>query len=93
MAALRELQKVAKLWKCKVDFNEKEQLHFIAKDDHFFIESKNEILIWSKGDNHHSKVGARDFYSAAKQFREETQTTRSTPTQAANELFNQLKGE
>lgn len=91
MGALRELQKVAKLWKSTVHFNEEQGLHFIAKDDHFFIESKNEILIWTKGDGFHSKVDARDFYSAAKQFREEVQTT-SKPTKAANELFNQLKG-
>ncbi|MEZ9342976.1 hypothetical protein AB4165_10335 [Vibrio cyclitrophicus] len=92
MAALRELQKVAKLWKCKVQFNEKEQLHFIQKDDHFFIESKNEILIWSKGDGFHSKVDARDFHTAVKRYREEVETTRPKPTESANELFNQLKG-
>ncbi|MCW8334079.1 hypothetical protein [Vibrio paucivorans] len=91
MAALRELQKVAKLWKTTVHFNEEQGLHFIAKDDHFFIESGNNILIWSKGDGFHSKVNARDFYTAAKQFREETQTT-SKPTEGANELFNQLGG-
>ena len=46
MAALRELQKVAKLWKTTVHFNEEQGLHFIAKDNHFFIESGNNILIW-----------------------------------------------
>ncbi|CAK2765052.1 conserved hypothetical protein [Vibrio crassostreae] len=91
MGALRELQKVAKLWKCKVDFNEEQKLHFIQKDNHFFIESGNNILIWTKGDGFDSKVNARDFHTAAKQFREETQTT-SKPTEGANELFNQLRG-
>ncbi|WP_019614705.1 hypothetical protein [Psychromonas ossibalaenae] len=91
MAALRELQKVAKLWKTTLHFNEEQGLHFIAKDDHFFIEIGNNTLIWSKGDGLHLKVSARDFYSAAKQFREEVETT-SKPTAGANELFNQLRG-
>lgn len=92
MAALRELQKAAKIWKASVQFNEKERLHFIQNDDHFFIESKNEILIWSKGDGSHSKVNARDFYAAVRKYRDEVETTRPKPTESANELFNQLKG-
>lgn len=92
MGALRELQKVAKIWKTKVQLNEKEQLHFIQKDDCFFIESKNEILIWTKGDGFHSKVDARDFHMAVKRYRDEVEATRTKPTESANELFNQLKG-
>ncbi|EIA1494025.1 hypothetical protein [Vibrio parahaemolyticus] len=93
MAALRELQQLAKLWGQQVEFNEEQGLHYFYLNNLYFIESKNHILVAAQGDSNHLKIKARELLRLARERRESLTRGNDLPSEAAISLFTDLRDE
>ncbi|EKB7278233.1 hypothetical protein OOY67_000664 [Vibrio parahaemolyticus] len=91
MAALRELQQLAKLWGQPVEFNEEQGLHYFYLGGHYFIESKKHILIATQGNDNYLKVNARDLLRNARARRNDIGRGNELPSDSAISIFADLK--
>ncbi|TOM96834.1 hypothetical protein [Vibrio parahaemolyticus] len=91
MAALRELQQLAKVWGQPVEFNEEQGLHYFYLNNFYLIESKNHILIARSGDDSYLKIKARDLLRLARERRGNYGRGTDLPSEAVTDIFNHLK--